>query len=153
MEDMPKLLSKMNYAAFQGPIWEAGNHALNKAAFALGRLVGGGLLDQLEVKNALEEAALSIGLEEQETEATITSGMEAGISQPRIAQDTGPSSKKPQEPVKGSEWVPTLRTGAEIQGLDIKIEWLVDGILPKKAVSLLFGRGGISRDHACVTVI
>ena len=41
--------------------------------------------------------------------------------------------------------LPRLRTGAEIRNLDIKMEWLIEGIVPKKAVSLLFGRGGIGK--------
>jgi phage/plasmid primase-like uncharacterized protein/archaellum biogenesis ATPase FlaH len=40
---------------------------------------------------------------------------------------------------------PRLRTGTEIRNLDIKMEWLVEGIIPKGAVSLLFGRGGIGK--------
>jgi hypothetical protein len=59
------------------------NHALNKAAFSLGTLVGAGLLDRTEVENALEQTAYSIGLSEWETMRTIESGMGAGIDNPR----------------------------------------------------------------------
>ncbi|MBS0624941.1 MAG: AAA family ATPase [Verrucomicrobia bacterium] len=50
-----------------------------------------------------------------------------------------------QERAKNHKEYPRLRTGAEIRNLDIKIEWLIEGIIPKGAVSLLFGRGGIGK--------
>jgi hypothetical protein len=59
------------------------NEQLNRSAFALGQIVGGGLLDRSEVKRGLAAAALGIGLEEREVTATIRSGIEAGIQRPR----------------------------------------------------------------------
>ncbi len=50
-----------------------------------------------------------------------------------------------QERAKNHKEQPRLRTGAEIRNLDIKMEWLIEGIIPKGAVSLLFGRGGIGK--------
>lgn len=50
-----------------------------------------------------------------------------------------------QEQAKNHREHPRLRTGAEIRNLDIKMEWLIQGIIPKGAVSLLFGRGGIGK--------
>ncbi len=65
------------------------NDTLNRAAFSLGQLVGSGLLDRMTVENELTAAALSAGLEEREIAATIRSGLEAGIRQPRLLPDTG----------------------------------------------------------------
>ncbi|MGH9242722.1 MAG: hypothetical protein ACRD29_00035 [Acidimicrobiales bacterium] len=59
------------------------NHALNRAAFALGQLVGGGHLDADTVTQALAAAALSVGLGAGETRATIASGLRAGAAYPR----------------------------------------------------------------------
>ena len=59
------------------------NDTLNKAAFSLGTLVGGGYLDRGEVEAALRGAAESAGLGVQEASATIRSGIEAGVKQPR----------------------------------------------------------------------
>jgi hypothetical protein len=58
------------------------NDTLNRAAFALGRLVGGGLLDAHEVAAELEAAARFAGLGRAETRRTIRSGMTAGRRQP-----------------------------------------------------------------------
>ncbi|MDP8975750.1 MAG: bifunctional DNA primase/polymerase [Actinomycetota bacterium] len=59
------------------------NHALNRAAFSLGTLVGSGQLDETTVSAALLGAALSTGLSETEAERTIRSGLSAGARQPR----------------------------------------------------------------------
>jgi hypothetical protein len=58
------------------------NDTLNRAAFALGRLVGAGLLDAREVAAELEAAARYAGLGRAETRRTIRSGMTAGRRQP-----------------------------------------------------------------------
>jgi hypothetical protein len=54
------------------------NDTLNRAAFALGRLVAAGLLDAWVVRTELERAALFAGLGRTETRRTIRSGMTAG---------------------------------------------------------------------------
>jgi hypothetical protein len=59
------------------------NDRLNTAAFNLGQLVGGaGLAEQLVV-DELTRAALESGLTAPETVRTISSGLQAGVKQPR----------------------------------------------------------------------
>jgi hypothetical protein len=67
------------------------NNTLNAAAYALGRLVGAGLLDRAEVERRLLAAALSAGLEEREARATLASGLDAGRLQPRTLPGDGPA--------------------------------------------------------------
>jgi putative DNA primase/helicase len=62
----------------------ARNSTLNKAAFALGQLIGAGALDRLQVESALEAAADACGLSGREVPNTIRSGLEAGIEKPRV---------------------------------------------------------------------
>lgn len=62
------------------------NDRLVIAAYNLGQIVGDGLLSQSIVENALLGAALHAGLTEQESIATIASGLNKGISEPRSAQ-------------------------------------------------------------------
>lgn len=38
-----------------------------------------------------------------------------------------------------------LRTGSELQALDIRVEWVVDGLLPSRSLTLLYGRSGIGK--------
>jgi len=59
------------------------NNQLNKSAKALGELIGAGVLDRGSIEAALYGMAMSIGLGEVETRATIKSGIEAGIRAPR----------------------------------------------------------------------
>jgi hypothetical protein len=58
------------------------NDTLNRAAFALGRLVGAGLLDERTVAQELAAAARHAGLGRSETNRTIRSGLVAGRRQP-----------------------------------------------------------------------
>lgn len=60
----------------------ARNDTLNRAAFALGRLVGAGLLDEASVVRELTTAARYCGLGRSETTGTIRSGLSAGRRQP-----------------------------------------------------------------------
>lgn len=88
--------------------------------------------------------AIEIGLSESEARSTIFSGMKKGMAAPRNQQNGSRanfvSSLRPD-----NFSMPRLRTGAEIRSLNIKIEWLIDGIIPKNAVTLFFGRGGIGK--------
>lgn len=61
------------------------NAQVNKAAFSLAQLVGGGDLDRERVETELLAAAVSIGLSDTEARATIKSGMDAGTKKPRTA--------------------------------------------------------------------
>lgn len=63
------------------------NNTLNEAAFALGQLVGGGVLTESDVTDELERVALQIGLEPTEMRSTIHSGLTAGMRQPRKAPE------------------------------------------------------------------
>jgi len=58
------------------------NDTLNRAAFALGRLVGAGLIDEGSVRRELAAAARHAGLGRAETLRTIRSGLTAGRRQP-----------------------------------------------------------------------
>ena len=62
------------------------NVNLNKAAFALGQLVGGGLLSRTEVESTLLEAGMICGLSESESRNTVVSGLQAGVLEPRYLE-------------------------------------------------------------------
>lgn len=63
------------------------NQKLNAAAFGLGRMVARGWIDSAKVVDALKEAAAACGLVKDDgveaVRATIASGLEAGLKQPR----------------------------------------------------------------------
>lgn len=58
------------------------NDQLNKIAFALGRKVASGVLDEQHVRGPLLATALEIGLDHDEALATINSGLSAGSQKP-----------------------------------------------------------------------
>jgi hypothetical protein len=59
------------------------NDTLNRAAFALGRLVAAGILDAWTVRSELDRAARQAGLGRAEVRRTIRSGLTAGQESPR----------------------------------------------------------------------
>ena len=59
------------------------NNTLFKATASLAGLVAGGMLEAYEVKQALEQTALSIGLKSHEVRTTINSGFDTGTKTPR----------------------------------------------------------------------
>ncbi|MEU4225989.1 bifunctional DNA primase/polymerase [Nonomuraea sp. NPDC026600] len=59
------------------------NRTLYLAATALGQLVTGGALDEVEVTTLLEQGGVDIGLSAGETRATIASGLKNGARRPR----------------------------------------------------------------------
>jgi putative DNA primase/helicase len=61
----------------------ARNNQLNKSAFSLGQLLAVGLLDRTEVEQTLTAVARAIGLGAREVQATLKSGLEAGMRNPR----------------------------------------------------------------------
>ncbi len=83
------------------------NEALNKATFKLGQLVAGGQLERGQVEAALLGAASGLGLPEREARATIKSGLEAGLREPR-----GPVPARPglaTTTTTDEEWQPDIR--------------------------------------------
>lgn len=62
------------------------NNTLNRAAFCLGQLVGGGEIVRSEAVSALKSAAKSCGLEEREINATLHHAINDGIKTPRAAR-------------------------------------------------------------------
>lgn len=68
------------------------NDTLNRASFALGRLVAGGEVAHSDAFDKLFQTAVAIGLDEREARATIDSGMTAGFKEPRSSRPTLPTT-------------------------------------------------------------
>lgn len=79
------------------------NVGLNRAAFVLGRLVGGGQLAAEVVFEKLLMAALATGLGEREATRTIRSGLEAGARAPRRPPDLAGTVAPRREPTRGDD--------------------------------------------------
>jgi hypothetical protein len=60
-----------------------GNHQINSSAFALGQLIGAGVLSESEVRAGLENAVNSWAKPDPSAQTTIQSGLNAGKLEPR----------------------------------------------------------------------
>ena len=103
------------------------NLSLNRSAFSLGQLVGGGELEQSTVKDALEDAALAIGLDRSEARSTIRSGMRAGVKHPRSAPGQKPHRRPVHRPAVIPAHVQALLLGRESWPL----EWQAAKVLAR----------------------
>jgi hypothetical protein len=70
----------------------ARNNTLNRAAYSLGQIVARGELDELAVASCLVDAAYSVGLGEREALATVSSGLSAGMREPRAVRARDPTA-------------------------------------------------------------
>ena len=78
------------------------NNVLNGTAYRVGRLVGGGHLDQDEARQALLDAARTCGLRDHEITATLDSGFYGGIGEPDHLDHVG-TRTRPGAPVTATE--------------------------------------------------
>jgi putative DNA primase/helicase len=96
------------------------NNQLNTSAFNLGQLVGAGVLDRHDVEAALYGACSSNGLIQDDGElsvgATMQSGLNAGVAQPRAIPNRPEltARAKPEKPVTDEEFL--LTVGANDEG-------------------------------------
>lgn len=82
------------------------NNVLNGVAYRIGRLVSGGHIDHDEAHHALLTAARNAGLPDNESTATITSGLTSGMQHPEPLEHVGTRTRRRQSaPV--SAGVPT----------------------------------------------
>jgi len=86
------------------------NDTLNREAFRLGRLVGGEVLDRNDAVAELRRAAHNAGLPPGEAANTITSGLAAGINNPRFIPAPAP---RPQTSHPTQEATMTATTDQE----------------------------------------
>ena len=75
------------------------NDTLNSAAYSLGQLIAGGILDETLTIKSLKSAGYACGLSLDEIENTIASGLAAGKKEPRGI----PEISKPQKPAANLE--------------------------------------------------
>ncbi|MBF0561100.1 MAG: bifunctional DNA primase/polymerase [Alphaproteobacteria bacterium] len=148
------------------------NDALNRAAFALGQLVGAGALDRGGVERHLVATAIAIGLSESESRATIRSGLDDGCATPRVIpersasvgggrQGRGPGrqtgdaapvtnlaeERRRRERPAAEPAAPMLAPLDPIcwQGLPVpERRWLAPGWIPDRVVTAFYGDGGKS---------
>jgi RecA-family ATPase len=129
------------------------NDILNAGAFNLAQIIAGGALEETDVRARLLAAALAIGLPEEEALTTIESGFAAGLKFPRGPKEpkSDAGKNRPAEGGANLSGGTAARAGrfysaAELKGRPVPPrEWLVDGLVPMKNVTLLSGDGGTGK--------
>jgi hypothetical protein len=139
--DVEKILDDRCYA-----IREARNGTrnvtLNDAALMLGHYVGAGRISRERVEDGLLESARAVGLPDSEAMATMTSGLDAGVRQPRDVTVDSNSPSRRRRMMEMSEaasiqWANTIAPEAP--------ELLWGNRLVPGAVNLLAGDGGVGK--------
>jgi hypothetical protein len=134
------------------------NHALNRAAFALAQLTAGGELNEEHAKAELERVAVLIGLEPQETAATIESGWAAGEQEPRQAPEreldaerTTPSVLAVDPEAGDPEAEGRFWTNWEVD--EPAPPFFLHPVLPKNAYVLVYGATEAAKSMAMVGLL
>jgi replicative DNA helicase len=117
------------------------NNQLNKSAFALGQLVGGGVLERGRVEVELTAAALQAGLDHAEIARTIQSGIDAGMKEPRTVPDptAGGARQTATPPPRPPGYRFNPMTSAEFDVADFRLTWLVKRLLVELEPTIIGG--------------
>lgn len=143
------------------------NNSLNRAAFALGQLVGAGALARQDAEASLLAAARACGLDSAEARATIASGLRAGMANPRRApaprqHRSAPSMARndpADEPTEGAgEQQPDplarlLDPLVDDPGTIPRRQWVGGhGALPRGRLTAIAGPPGVSKTTAALGI-
>lgn len=109
----------------------------------LARLAGSWANDGLTFDECLENASLwnqknTPPLPEKEVRRTVSSIYETH-------QRSKPKQEDQTKTVTSEELFSTLESWNYVRSLDIRVEWLVDRLIPKGGITILFGKGGIGK--------
>jgi hypothetical protein len=126
------------------------NDTLNRAAYALGRLVGAGLLDRDLAASELFHAARRSGLPARECASTLSSGLSAGIARPRYPNGrrpvpvalraVGSSPRTPEPaPAPAAEPTPVQRRDEDVRSALRAVDRAYDEVA-RCAAPLVFSR-------------
>lgn len=132
------------------------NATLNAEAYSIGQLVGAGVLSYAEAESVLLDASQACDLPLREAEATIKSGLNAGMKAPRnlshLSEDEPPMPPKPPspstrkksapspEPEKGTGLAIHSISAAELMNREFPTpRWAIPNLLPE-GLTILAGR-------------
>lgn len=117
------------------------NDRLNRAAFKLGQLVGGGELAEQEVVDRLTEAATRAGLHGGEIASTIGSGLQSGKQNPRHR------TEQPAKPTAGL--ASRLLSRGCLRNLPEPMP-LIDNVLDQGTTAVLYGKWGTGKSFVAL---
>ena len=116
------------------------NTTLNDASFSLGQWVGGGELDEDEARAMLKKAGGTCGLEADEVERTVESGLAAGMDNPRTVPEAK-NEKRPERKKSKSPFPLKFSTLKEIAEWP-NPTWRIEGLIPEQGFGIVYGPSG-----------
>ncbi len=124
------------------------NSRLNAAAFALGQFVGAGQVNREEMSRQLSEVARRRGLTAREIEATVASGLDAGIAQPRVLplMVEGVSRNGTSKPIPAKLTIGLDEITPE------KVDWLWEERIAPGFITIFAGRTGLGKSFVTCDV-
>ncbi|TCM08314.1 AAA family ATPase [Sphingomonas sp. PP-CC-3G-468] len=131
------------------------NDQLNRSAFAIAQLVAGGELEEYEARRAMEAAASLAGLSSSEARKTIDSAWRSGAKSPRAATEMDRSFTPDIKPIMQVAVDPLgdmVCAADAFTATPKPREWLVEGWLPTRAVTTLFGDGGLGKSLVALQI-
>lgn len=135
------------------------NNALNVAAFNLGTLIGGGELTRAEAESVLRQAAERAGLDKDPNcgprgiEATIRSGIEAGIVEPRGVPDGGSKAKAEKREEAKAAIGDELLTICAADITPMQVVWTWPNRVPKRFITVFAGRTGLGKSFVTCDMV
>lgn len=129
------------------------NNTLNRETYGLAQLVASGEISSNDGNNlppALEHAALSIGLDSNEIQATINSAWKSGLCDPKV-----PETILSKQAINDDDFKPALRS-VDISGFMTSeregVQFAIQQILPRRHVTLFSGNGGVGKSSIGLTM-
>lgn len=131
------------------------NNRLNEAAVKCGSFIPHGLLDEVEVIAVLGEAATRAGLEPDEIQGTLRSGLTHGKAHPRdlsgIHETNGAHQKRADKPNAETSDDPLDRdaTAADLIEDNVTIRWAWERWIPLGVLTVLASEPGKGKTRLC----
>jgi hypothetical protein len=141
------------------------NRQLNDSAFALGTLVGGGMLPRDLAERELMTAARSAGLPEDEARGTVKSGLNAGTLQPRqrpegngrwnghtgngfsvVLDELASDPSRQRDPAE-------VATIEDLERAGSQVAWLWEGWIPTGVLTAVAALGGTGKTRFCADLL
>lgn len=130
------------------------NHALNRAAFALGQFEGWPEFHSGQAMADLTAAAQRAGLTDHEIRLTVASGWTAGKQQPRPRPvDPTVSGKPASGQAQAAKPMPAKLTVGLDEIVPKKVDWLWENILAVGFISIFAGRTGVGKSFVTCDLV
>ena len=124
------------------------NATLSRCAFGLGQMVEAGFAREDDASRFIA-AGVALGMDDGEPERVVAKGVERGRAHPSYESVDAAVLRAFGRPI---EWIKRglFSTFGELTSQPRPIEWLIDDVLPKHGIAMLFGQPGAGKSYMAV---